>query len=376
MNKKINIGLIGHKFMGKAHSHAYRDINMFFKLPFQVVPHTLCGVGNDLDEIAGRYGFINTEEDWKKVVSNPDIDVIDICTPDSLHREIAIAAAKAGKHIICEKPLTVDYRSSKEMCDEANRNGIKTLCNFTYRGVPAIRLIKKLIDQDKIGKLYTLKMQYLQDFSLSPQFPFVWRMDNAFAGPGIFGDKGSHLIDMTRYFFGEFASVCSMSRVYINSRRDLATGALKEISTPDCAMFMAKLECGAMAFYEISNMAAGRKNAFLIEINGEKGSILFDLERLNEIQYFNNDDPPDQKGFKTILVTEQEHEFIPNWWPSGHVLGWEHTFIHQFHDFFMAVSGQQKSVSCFEDGSKCQQIVDATVLSDKLGRWVRVNEIV
>jgi len=375
LKNKINVGLIGHKFMGKAHSHAYRDINMFFKLPFQVVPHTLCGIGDDLEETAKQYGFLNTEENWEKVVSNPDIDVIDICTPDSFHRDIAIAAAKANKHIICEKPLTVNYQFAREMRDAAKAGGVNNLCNFTYRGVPALRLIKRLIDQGKIGKPYAVKMQYLQDFSISPQFPFVWRMDSALAGPGIFGDKGSHLIDMTRYLLGEFDSVCSMSQIFIDKRKDLATGEMRKISTPDCAMFLAKLKCGAMASFELSNMAAGRKNAFLIEINGEKGSILFDLERLNEIKYFTYDDPPEQRGFRVILATEPEHDFIVNWWPSGHVLGWEHTFIHQIYGFLRAISEQCENESNFEDGAQCQQVVDAIVLSNQRGQWVSVDEI-
>ena len=374
MKKQLNIGLIGHGFMGKAHSHAYHDLEMFFDTQSAVVRHTLCGVGGGLEDAAKRYGFPRITSDWREVVENPEIDIIDICTPDSSHRDIAMAAAAANKHVICEKPLALDARQAKEMLEAVKRSGVKHMCNFVYRGVPAIRLAKTLLDEKRLGKVYAFKAQYLQDFSLSPQFPFVWRMDHTVAGAGILADKGAHLIDQARYLVGEIASLTAMSSVFIPERIDPYAGTPKKVTSGDSAAFLAQFENGAMGVFEMSNMAAGHKNSLLLEINCEKGSITFDLERLNELRVYSGDGSAAESGFKTILATEPGHAFISHWWPSGHVLGWEHAFTHQIHDLITAIEQDTEPPSNFYDGWRCQQAVDAAALSEKQRDWITIKE--
>ena len=375
MKKKINIGLIGHKFMGKAHSHAYKDLNMFFELKSDIIMHTLCGVEDDLWDTAEKYGFLNAEKNWVSVVNNPDIDIIDICTPDSSHVEIAVAAAQAGKHIICEKPMAINYSEACEMFRAVIENNVKNMCNFVYRGVPAIKLAKSIINSGKIGEIYNYRAQYLQDFALSPEFPFVWRMDKKVAGAGIIGDKGAHVIDLARYLVGEINEVAAQSKVLMAQRKTADGTGVKNVTTSDTAIFMANFENGALGIFELSNMAAGRKNAMLIEINGSMGSIVFDLERLNELKVYYAKDDLAEQGFKTINVTEKAHEYMANWWPSGHILGWEHAFLHQLYELIRAVENDTQNESNFIDGMKCQRIVEAIAKSDEQHNWVKISEI-
>ena len=249
------------------------------------------------------------------------------------------------------------------------------MCNFTYRGLPALKLAREIISSGKIGKIYHFKGLYLQDFSLSEDFPFVWRMDEKMAGAGTMADKGAHVIDMARYLVGEIEEVCAQSVLFVKDRKINGKDAYREVTTNDGAVFIGNFKNGAIGMFEVSNMCAGRKNAMVLEIYGSNGAVKFDLERLNELEVYFQDDEEPYRGFRTINVTESSHPYVANWWPSGHLIGWEHTFVHQIYDFIKAIECGAKNESDFEDGMKCQQIIDALVVSDKLHKWVKTSEI-
>lgn len=372
MKKNINIALIGHKFMGKAHSHAYKDVAMFFDLSVNPVMKVLCGIGDDLQNTAEKYGWETCEESWEKVVQNPEIDVIDICTPDNFHKDIAIAAARNGKHVFCEKPLAISFQDAKEMYEAVEKAGVKNMINFTYRGVPAIRLAKKLIDEGKLGEIYHFKGIYKQDFSLSEDFPFVWRMDKNMAGAGTIADKGSHIIDLARFLIGELDEVACKSETFIKERKVVGTNIKKSVTTNDAAVFISTFKNGALGLFETSNMSAGRKNALLLEINGSKGSIKFDLERMNELDVYFSDDEEEVQGFRNVIVTQPSHKYIKQWWPAGHIIGWEHTFVHQIYEFLNSIAEDNVPTPGFYDGMKCQEIVEAIAKADTDKKWVKI----
>ena len=372
MKKALNIALIGHKFMGKAHSHAYKDVSMFFELECKPVMKVLCGIGNDLESTALKYGWETCEESWEKVVADPEIDVIDICTPDNFHKDIAIAAARNGKHVICEKPLALTLAEAREMAECVEKYKVKNMVNFTYRGIPAVRLAKQLVDEGRIGRIYHFKGLYQQDFSLSEDFPFVWRMDRNAAGAGTMADKGAHIIDLARYLAGEIDEVSCKSGTFIKERVVPGTAIRKEVTTNDAAVFICTFKNGALGLFETSNMSAGRKNALFFEINGSKGSIKFDLESLNELEVYFEEDEEIVQGFRKIIVTQPSHQYIKHWWPSGHILGWEHSFVHQVYEFLKAVEEDYMPSPGFYDGMKCQEVVDAIARADIEKKWVKV----
>lgn len=373
MKDSLNIALIGHKFMGKAHSHAYKDVSMFFDLEMKPVRKVLCGIGEDLEATMKKYGWETCEESWEKVVTDPSIDVVDICTPDNFHKDIAIAAAINGKHVICEKPLALTLDEAREMYECTEKYKVKHFVNFTYRGVPAIRLAKKLIKEGRIGAIYHFKGLYQQDFSLSEDFPFVWRMDRNAAGAGTMADKGAHIIDLARFLVGEFAEVSCRSETFVKERTDPATGTRQTVTANDAAVFIGTFQNGALGLFETSNMSAGRKNALMLEINGSKGSIRFDLERMNELDVYFAEDEDEVQGFRNIMVTQPSHKYIKQWWPAGHIIGWEHTFVHQVYEFLNAIAEDRMPEPNFFDGMKCQEVVEAIARADKEKRWVKIS---
>ncbi|MDR1286514.1 MAG: Gfo/Idh/MocA family oxidoreductase [Treponema sp.] len=373
--KELRVGLIGHKFMGKAHSNAYRKIPMFFQPESRICLDTLCGIGEDLEETARRYGFSRFCTDWRRVVEDPKIDIVDICTPDNFHREIAVAAAGAGKHVVCEKPLALSYAEAREMTGAVTRAGVKNLCNFTYRGVPALMLARKIIKDGGIGRVLQLDMRYLQDFALSPDTPFGWRMDTVQAGPGIAGDKGAHVIDLARFLADEPVEVCGCSSLYVHERPVSGTSERKEVTTPDAVFFLINFHKGAKGVFTVSNASAGRKNALLLEIYGDRGAIRFDLERINELEVYIEKKEDALNGFRTVNVTESFHPMMYAWWPSGHVLGWEHAFVHQLYGFIRAIETDGRNESAFEDGMLAQRVIDAVGKSIVENRWIRVDTI-
>lgn len=370
--KIINVALIGHRFMGKAHSHAYRDVAMFFP---EVAPrmYVLCGVGNDLARTAKSYGWENAEESWQKVLADPRVDVVDVCTPDRLHKEIVLEAVKNGKHVFCEKPLALTLKEAREMYERAQARGVVHMVNFVYRGLPAVQLARKLIAEGKIGRVLQFRGLYQQDFSLSEDFPFVWRMDRNEAGHGVLADKGAHVIDLARFLVGEIESVACRSQTFVKERRPPGGLAKRPVTTNDAAVFVASFVGGALGVFELSNMCAGSKNALTFEVNGSEGSIRFDLERLNELEVYLAQDPEELRGFRKIMVTSPAHPFVSHWWPEGHVLGWEHGFVHMVRELLDAVGHGRPAVPSFQDGLRCQEVVEALATADRTRTWATVG---
>ena len=385
--KKINIGLIGYKFMGKAHSNGYTKLPMFFDLDAEIVKKAICGpVEEEVAAASKRFGWDSYELSYDALVKRADIDVIDITAPSDVHKEAAIAAAENKKHVFCEKPLALNTKDAREILAAVEKAGVKHQVGFNYRFAPAIRLAKKLIDDGKIGEVYHFRGNYLQDFIIDPNFPLVWRLDKAVAGSGSHGDLGAHVIDLARFLVGDFKRVIGMQKTFIKKRPLVenmtglsATAAANaeygEVTVDDATMFLCEFENGALGNFEATRFSAGHSNDLSFEINGSKGSIKFDLLRINELEYFSREDESGIQGFKRIQVTEDIHPYGANWWPTGHVIGYEHTFVHEFYEFLQSVIQDKPTSPSFYDGMKCCQILDAVEKSAEEGAFVEVNSI-
>jgi predicted dehydrogenase len=382
MTKKLNVGIVGYKFMGKAHSNAWKKAPYFFDLGIEPVLKAACGRNEkSVREFADRWGWQDVETDWQKLVERDDIDIVDVSLPQWLHHDVAVAAAKAGKHIFCEKPLALTYADAKEMYEAAEANGVKHYVNHNYRRCPAVRLAKQLIDEGKLGKLYHWRGAYLQSWIVDPNFPLTWHLKKETAGSGPHGDLNSHSVDLARYLVGDIKSVNCMTANFITERPIPDEGAATfvggtkgtetgKVTVEDAAFMVAEFENGALGSFEASRFALGRKNYNYFEIYGSKGALIFDLERMNELKYFNNDDPEYAQGFRTILATEACHDYIANWWPPGHIIGYEHEFVHSVVDFLTAIEKDEEIKPNFYDGMKTIQILEAGLKSAKEGRKV------
>ncbi len=374
MKKKLNVGLIGHKFMGKAHTNALRDISMFFDPGAEPVMKVLCGVEDDIGQVAQKYGWESFETDWKKVVQNPGIDIIDICTPGFTHADIAIEAAKNGKHILCEKPLANTLEEAERMAEAAEKYGVKAAVNFVYRRVPAIVLAKKIVESGKLGKIFHFKAAYQQEWAALPGTPYFWRFDKKLAGAGSMADKGAHIIDLARFLIGEIESVAAASEIFIKSRESVDDPRVTEaVTTDDVALFIARFKNEAMGLFETSRIAVGHKNALEFEINGSKGCIQFNLERLNELNVYFAEDDRTSQGFRNILVTEPGHDYIDKWWPAGHIIGWEHLFIHQYYEFLRNIVEDTQPSPNFYDGVKTQQVIECVEKAAAEKTWINIE---
>ena len=370
--EKINVGLIGYKFMGKAHSHAFFDMPKFFTTRAVPVMKTLCGRDEKaVREASEKYGWESYETDWKKVVERDDIDLIDISTPNNTHYDIAIASARAGKHILCEKPLALSVEQAKEMLDEVEKSGVKHMICFNYRFVPAIGLAKRLIDEGKLGTIRHFRATYLQDWLVDEDFPFTWRHRKEIAGSGVHGDLNAHQIDLARFLIGEIDEVVGMSETFIKERAD-ESGKKHRVTVDDATLFLARFKKGAIASFEATRFAAGRKNFNRIEINGSKGSLVFNFERMNELEFFSVEDPDYAQGFRTILTTDPSHPYMNAWWPPGHIIGYEHTFVNLVYELINFIAEDKKPCPNFVDGLKCQEVLHAVENSVEEGKWVKV----
>ena len=381
MTDTIKVGLIGYKFMGKSHSNAYRQVGAFYDVPLRPEMTVICGRDEAaVSKEADRLGWREYSTDWRAVVARPDIGLIDISTPGDSHYDIAIAAAEAGKHILCEKPLANSLEEARAMQAAVERAGVVAMVNFNYRRVPAIQLAKQLIDGGHIGEIRHWRGVYLQDWIVDPEFPLVWRLQKHLAGSGSLGDIGAHSIDLARFLVGEIDEVCGMLKTFIKERPLPAevTGLTAsagtergEVTVDDAALVLARFRNGAVGTFEATRFATGRRNHNCFEINGSRGSIVFDLERMNELQFFSLDDPPEAQGFRTILVTEGVHKYMSAWWPPGHIIGWEHTFTHGVLDLINGIVANQSPAPTFADGVACQSILDAVERSANGGGWVK-----
>ena len=379
----LNIGLIGYQFMGKAHSNAYRQANHFFDLPAEINMHTICGRNEAAVTAAAKnLGWKNVETDWRKVIANPEIDVIDISTPGNLHAEIAIAAAKAGKAVWCEKPIGNTLPEAKAMMDAVLEAKVAHAVFHNYRKAPAVALTKKLIEEGKLGTIYHFRAVYLQDWIADPNFPLVWRLQKEVAGSGTHGDINAHIIDLGRHLVGEFDEVCGLLHTFIKQRPlageiDANLGAkasaeMGEVTVDDAAMFLAKFKNGALGTFEATRFAVGRKNKNSFEINGSKGSIVFNLEKMNELEYYNNDDPGDLQGFRLIQATDGSHPYAGHYWPVGHIIGYEHTFVNLVADAVTNMVAGKPISPDMVDGYENQRVLDAVERSHESRTWVKL----
>ena len=385
--KDINIGMIGYKFMGKAHSNAYSKTNMFFDADANVVRKVICG--RDADGVAlaaKKFGWEHTETDWKKMASRKDVDAVDINAPSYLHKEMAIFAANEGKHIFCEKPLAFSTADAREIIEAAVKNGVRHQIAFNFRFAPAVRVIRSLIESGRLGKIYHFRGHYLQDFIISPDFPKVWRLDKSVAGSGSLGDLGAHVIDLARYLVGDVKSVIGISKTFIKERAipsgmtGLSGKADKDaprepIDVDDATSFIGEFECGALLQIEATRFAAGNRNNLSFEINGSLGSVRFGIERICELEYYDANCDEGLQGFATITITEGSHPYAGNWWPAGHAYGYEHTLVHEIYEFVQSVANGRPCSPDFVDGMKCTQIMEAVDLSIERRAWVDVNSL-
>ena len=379
---RINVGLIGYQFMGKAHSNAYRQVGRFFpELPVEIGMHTLCGRNEaKVREAADVLGWERVETDWHRVVENPEIDVIDIATPGNLHAEIAIAAAKAGKTVFCEKPIGNTLAEAEAMAAAVREAGVPSAVFHNYRKAPAAALVKRMIEEGRLGTIYHMRAVYLQDWIADPNFPLVWRLEKEIAGSGAHGDINAHIIDMARFLVGEFKEVVGLLHTFVKQRPlageiddrlgAKATEAMGEVTVDDAAMFLARFQNGALGTFEASRFAVGRKNHHRWEINGSKGSVVWDLEKMNELQYYSEEDEEGYRGFRTIQATESVHPYAGHYWPVGHIVGYEHTFIGLLADAFTALAEGKPISPDIEDGLQNQRVLDAVERSSNTRNWV------
>jgi predicted dehydrogenase len=356
---EIGVGMLGYAFMGKAHSNAFRKIG-YITWPPPLVPRLVAIAGRDEQAVAAaaaRYGFERWTTRWEDVVADPEIGLFDNLGPNAVHADPTIAAAEAGKHVICEKPLGRDADESFEIWRRVARTGVKHMCAFNYRFVPAVRLARELIDAGELGELRHFRGRYLQDWGDTSEQ--VWRFDRAASGSGALGDLAAHVVDLARYLVGEMEAVGGFVRTFIAGREvDDAVEATVEFAN------------GAVGTIEATRLALGRRNSFQWEINGTEGSLYFDMERLNELQVFRSDDGR-ARGFKTVLVTEPDHPFAEHWWPPGHIVGWGDTFVHELHHMLRAIAGDTEVApdgATFEDGYRAAEVCDAIVRSSESGR--------
>ena len=374
---EIGVGLLGHAFMGKAHTNAYKKIPYIFWPP-PAVPRlaVICGRREAAAaEMAARYGYERSTTDWKDLVADKSVELLDNVGPNSLHAEPCIAAARAGKHVLCEKPLARNAEEARHMWDAVEQAGVKHMCGFSYRFVPAIRLAKEMIDAGEVGDVYHFRARYLQEWIMDPEFPWVWRLDKETAGSGALGDLGAHIIDLSRFLVGEPASVNAVATTFIKERPDASGKGTRAVDVDDAFEAIVQFENGAVGTYEASRFCGGRKNSMTFEINGAKGSIAFDLERLNELRICKVVDGRGE-GFRTLSVTESDHPFYDVWWPHGHVLGWEHAHIHEVHHMLDAIANGKEVAphgATFEDGYKCAVICDAILQSAESGSRIAMS---
>jgi predicted dehydrogenase len=393
---ELRVGMVGYSFMGTAHSQAWRTVNRVFDLPARA--RMVAVAGRDATKVAAaadRLGWDESVTDWRALLARDDIDLIDICTPGDSHAEIAIAALAAGKHVLCEKPLANSVAEAEAMtaaAAAAGSVGIRSTCGYNYRRVPAVSLMAELVAAGRIGRIRHVRAVYLQDWIVDPSFPLVWRLQRERAGSGALGDIGAHIIDLTQFVTGQLITgVSALTETFVTERplpvessglsastgaADLAGEAVRpafgRVTVDDAALFVARLSGGAIATYEATRFATGRKNGLRVEINGSLGSLVFDLERLNELEFYDSTAGAREQGFSRILVTEGSHPYLSAWWPPGHVIGYEHSFTHQARDLIEALATGVDPKPSFDDALQVQHVLDTVERSAKSGTWTEV----
>ncbi len=377
--KKLNVGLIGCGFMGRTHSNAYRKVNNFFDLEYQPVLKAICDFqGDKAKAFASTWGYESVETDWHKLLERADIELIDICLPNNLHKEVAIAAAKAGKMIVCEKPLARDSQEGEEMVKAVEKAGVANFISYNYRRIPAVTLAKKIIDEGRLGKIFHYRSQFLQDWTISKDLPqggdALWRLDVKVAGSGVTGDLLAHCIDTAMWLNGPMDSVNAMTETFIKERKHQLTGKVEKVGIDDACAFLARFGNGSLAVFESTRYARGHKALFTFEINGEHGSLAWDLHDLNRLEYFDHRDPGVVRGWRTIHVTDGDHPYMKNWWVPGLCVGYEHSFVHQISEFIQGLTSGHAASPTFREALDTSYVCDAVLKSASTGAWQKVKK--
>jgi predicted dehydrogenase len=379
---ELGIGMVGYAFMGRAHSQAWRSVGHFFDLPFTPRMAAICG--RDPAAVAAaadRLGWAATETDWKRLVGRDDVDLVDVCTPGSSHAEISIAALEAGKHVLCEKPLANTVEEARAMAAAAERaaaaGGVRAMVGFNFRRVPAVALARELVAAGRLGALRHVRAAYLGSHLLDPELPLVWRLQASEAGSGALGDLGAHAIDLAQYLAGDrIAGVSALTETFVPERPLTAGGGARgPVTVDDAALFIARFAGGAVGGFEATRFATGHTEGLRVELNGELGSIVWDLGALNQLRLFDATEDPATQGFRTIQVTRAAHPYAGAWWPDGHTIGYEHTFTHEVRDLLHAIADGRDPVPSFADGLQVQEVLDAVQRSAATGAgWTKVGQ--
>lgn len=386
MKPKLRVAIIGYNFMGKAHSNAWLQAPRFFDVAAEPVLQVACGRNERaVGEFARRWGWGSVETDWRRAVERDDVDVVDISLPQHLHHEVAIAAARAGKHLFCEKPMALTVEQAEAMLAEAEKAHVVHYLNHNYRRCPAVALARRLVDEGRIGRIFHWRGAYQQDWIADPAFPLTWHLRQEIAGTGPHGDLNSHSVDLAHYLVGDIRTVSCTLASFIRERplpgekaatfsagQKPASGAVGPVTVEDASLMTVEFADGAVGSFEATRFAVGRKNRNTFEIYGSEGSLAFDLERMNELEYFSRADPGAVQGFRRILATEAEHPYVKHWWPPGHIVGYEHTFVHAVADFIRAVRESAPIAPNFRDGLKCVRVLSAGQRSAATGQRVAV----
>ena len=377
--KQLNVGLIGCGFMGRTHSNAYRKVGNFFDLDYQPVLKAVC----DIDEarakaFAAKWGYESHETDWRTLIARKDIDLVDIPAPNDLHKDIAIAAAKAGKMILCEKPLARTGPEALKMVEAVEKAGVPNLVSFNYRRIPAVTLAKQLIDEGRLGRIFHYRAKFLQDWTMSKDLPqggpALWRLDVKVAGSGVTGDLLAHCIDTALWLNGSIQTVNAMTETFIKERKHNLTGKVEKVGIDDACAFLARFQNGSLATFESTRYARGHKALYTFEINGEHASISWDLHDLHRLQYFDHRDEGRVRGWRNIHVTDSDHPYMGNWWVPGLQIGYEHSFVHQIADFLEGLAKGKPASPTFREALETQYVCDAVLKSARTGRWEKVKD--
>lgn len=381
MATPLNVGMIGYGFMGRAHSNAYKQVGQFFPSKYKVVLKAACARNAEgIKAFADNWGYESTETDWRKLVERKDIDVIDICTPNNLHKEIALAAAANGKMILCEKPLAINAVEGKEMVEAVERAGVANMVWYNYRRIPAVTLAKKLIDEGRLGKIFHYRAKFLQDWTIKADLPQggqgLWRLDAAAAGSGVSGDLLAHCIDTACWLNGPITSVTALMETFVKERLHNLTGKVEKVSIDDACIFMGRFANGSLANFESTRYARGHKALYTFEINGENMSLFWDLHDLHRLQIFDYNDDGKIRGWKSVHVTDNspDHPYMANWWVPGLAIGYDASFTHQVADFLTALEKGEKAMPDFRDAYHTQLILDALTASSGSQQWVNVPQ--
>ena len=377
VKKPLKIGLIGYGFMGRTHSNAYKRVNDFFEVAYRPVLTAVCGRSSDnARAFAEKWGYESVETDWRKLIERKDIDAIDICTPNNTHAEIAIAAAQAGKAVLCEKPLAMNLVEGQKMVDEVEKAGVPNTVWYNYRRVPAVTLAKNLIDQGQLGRIYHYRANFLQDWTISADLPQggagLWRLDVAAAGSGVTGDLLAHCIDTALWLNGPINSVSAMTETFVKERRHNLTGKVEPVGIDDACAFLCRFDNGSLGLFESTRYARGHKALYTFEVNGEKASFKWDLHDLHRLEYVDHRDDSLVRGWRSVHVTDGDMPYMKHWWVPGLQIGYEHTFVHQVADFLDNLAKGQSTAPTFRDALATQAVCDAVLDSADHRKWETV----